>query len=122
MEYKKLYNWANLLKNYNGGKPMFKDGQQIKNNKGELVLSPHFNCSITIKEALPVGEYEIKFREKASEKGTIYYSGGISPKKESNYKPNSHYQAKANGYQPNTKGLVKPLFNDKDFIDDDVPF
>ena len=122
MEYKKLYNWANLLKNYNGGKPMFKDGQQIKNNKGELVLSPHFNCSITIKETLPEGEYEIKFREKASENGTIYYSGGILPKKENSYKPNKHYQAKANGYQPDTKGLVKPLFNDKNFIDDNVPF
>ena len=30
----KIYNWANLLKNNNGGKPMLKDVQAVKNNKG----------------------------------------------------------------------------------------
>lgn len=90
----KIYNWANLLKNNNGGKPMLKDGQEVKNNKGELILIPSFRCSIKINKELASGEYEIKFREKVSESGAIYFSGGILPKlpkKENTYKKNTNY-------------------------------
>lgn len=120
----KTYNWANLLKNNNGGKPMLKDKQPIKDKNGQLILIPNFICQLRLNEDLPKGEYEIKFREKVAQSGTTYFGGGILPKKEqaNNYKPNKHYQAKSNGYQPETIGLVKKPVEDKDFIDDEVPF
>ena len=70
------------------------------------------------------GEYDIKFRERVAQTGTTYFGGGILPKEQkvNNYKPNKHYQAKANGYQPENKGLVKPPVEDKEFIDDELPF
>lgn len=114
MEQKKIYNWATLLRNRNGGKPMLKNNEQIFNDNGELVLIPEFVGYLKIDQTLPVGEYEIKFREKVAQSGTTYFAGGILPKKENSYKPNQHQQAKQNGYQK------QPEIKSNDF--DEIPF
>ena len=120
----KTYNWANLFANVNGGKPMLKEGHPIKDKNGQLILIPSYTCVISINQDLPKGEYEIKFRERVAQTGTTYFGGGILPKEQkvNNYKPNKHYQVKANGYQLENKGLVKPPVEDKEFIDDELPF
>lgn len=116
------YNWASLFANKNGGKPMPSNGEPIKDKNGLYVLIPHFTCYLNINEPLPAGEYIIKFKEKLSQSGKLYYGGAVKIKDQENYKPSQHQEAKQNGYQPDMKGLVKPVIEDQEIIDDEIPF
>lgn len=124
MEYEKKYNNLTLFKNAKGGEPMYKDKEAIRNKDGDLVLIPEFSGVLKIEVPLPVGEYEVKLREKYGKKsGALYYWGGIKPK-DKQYGQSQHYQDKANGYQrQSTIGLVKqPDDNLEPIIDDEIPF
>jgi single-strand DNA-binding protein len=46
----------------------------------------------------------------------------IKGKEDNQNKPNSHQEAKQNGYQPQAKGLVKPVIDNQEIVDDTVPF
>ena len=98
-----------------------KNGEPILDKEGLNVLAPNFQCILNLKEPLPTGEYIIQFREKMSQSGNLYYGGAIKLKEQEN-KPNPHQEAKQNGYQPDTRGLVKPVIEDQEIIDDTVPF
>lgn len=115
-------NWASLFTNKNGGKPLPSNGEPIIDKNGLNVLIPHFTCYLNINEPLPAGEYTIKFKEKISQSGKLYYGGAVKIKDQENYKPNQHQEAKQNGYQPDTRGLVKPVIEDQEIIDDEIPF
>jgi hypothetical protein len=113
----KKYNWLTLFKNKGGGKPMLKNKQPIIDQKnGGYVLVPEFTAILKIEEPLAIGEYEIKLREKISKNGSAYFGGGVHIKEQINYKPNSHQEAKQNGYQPQ---VDNPETN---FVDDEIPF
>jgi hypothetical protein len=109
-------NWASLFTNKNGGKPLYKNGEPILDKEGLNVLAANFQCILNVKEPLPTGEYVIQFREKMSQSGNLYYGGAIKLKEQEN-KPNQHQD-----YQPDTRGLVKPVIEDQEIIDDTVPF
>lgn len=123
---KKKYNGLTLFKNENGGRPMYRNNEPILNNNGDMVLIPLFNGILNIEEPLPVGQYEVKLREKVSNNtGTIYLWGGIKPKEENKFSQKQHYQDKANGYQKETRpiGLVKQQEKDLEpLTDDEIPF
>jgi hypothetical protein len=57
-----------------------------------------------------------------SQSGNLYYGGAVKIKDQENYKLNQHQEAKQNGYQPDTRGLVKPVIEDQEIIDDEIPF
>lgn len=119
----KKYNNLTLFKNQKAGKPMYKDGAPITNNKGEYVLIPEFNGVLKIEQPLGIGEYEIKLREKVARSGTTYYWGGIKKKEDDKFNQNSYYQKKANGYQrESTIGLVKQPAKEIEVEDDEIPF
>jgi len=125
MEYKKIYNWANLFKNKNGGIPMFKDKQPILNNEGKNVLQPSYTCQLLIKEPLAVGEYEIQFREKVSQKGNTFFGGGIRIKDTDSYQNYSkkHVVIKQDNYHFNKKTLAKVSLLDELILNnDEAPF
>ncbi len=119
----KKYNNLTLFKNQKAGKPMYKDGVPITNNKGEYVLIPEFNGVLKIEQPLPVGEYEIKLREKVARSGATYYWGGIRKKEDDKFNQNNYYEKKANGYQrESTLGLVRQPAKKIEVEDDEIPF
>lgn len=119
----KKYNNLTLFKNQKAGKPMYKDGVPITNNKGEYVLIPEFKGVLKIEQPLGVGEYEINLREKVAKTGTTYFWGGVKKKEDDKFNQNNYYQKKANGYQrESTIGLVRQPVKDIEVEDDEIPF
>jgi len=119
----KKYNNLTLFKNQKGGKPMYKDGSPITNNKGEYVLIPEFNGVLKIEQPLGIGEYEINLREKIAKSGSTYFWGGVKKKQKDDKFNHSHYQQKSNGYQrESTIGLVKQPAKEIAVEDDEIPF
>ena len=69
-------------------------------------------------------EGELKYEEYTDKKGEIKKITKIICEKIDiiEAKNNQHQEAKQNGYQPDTRGLVKPVIEDQEIIDDEIPF
>lgn len=81
------------------------------------ILKQTLGQTIEIQGNLKIEQYVDNSGKKQTIEKIIITNAQVKMKED-----NKHYQAKANGYQPETKGLVKPPVEDKEFIDDEIPF
>lgn len=113
-----MKNNLRIFKNDRAGQKVMKHGKPIEYN-GKPIIESDLNAMITLTEPLQAGEYRASLYKRTSEKGTTYFLGNIKEV----FKPiDKHNEAKANGYQKETIGLVRQTIEDVELTDDEIPF
>lgn len=105
-------NYLNIFKNEKANTQIIdRDGKPVS-YRGEPYMHPELNGKFELKEALPIGEYNIAIYKRTAKSGLVYYSGKIKPayKKEDN---NSTAEQK-----PRVAKVAAPYVEP----DDDIPF